>query len=70
MIELNAAGTIAEPQIVFITSISSTIRQRLSARVLRVEGRTEHGRSALRGPAGRAGDSRLRGPPGLIETAI
>ena len=71
MIDLRAAGTITEPQIVFITSISSTF-----ASLSRPEycvakaGAVEHGRSALRSPAGRAGDSRLRDPPGLIETEM
>ena len=60
MIGQLADGTIAEPQIVFISSISSTFASVNRAEYCVAKAGLEHGGPALRGAAGRAGNSCVR----------
>ena len=68
MIELRAAGIVAEPQIVFVTSVSSSFASVNARRLLRLQGGAEHGRAALRRAAGRQGIRVYEVRPGIIDT--
>ena len=70
MIELIAAGTVTAAADRVHHIDLEHVRQRVTARILRVQGRTEHGRSALRGSAGRHGIRVYEIRPGLIETEM